>query len=119
MKLVVGQIVYIAWNYNRTRRNGIFPAQIEKIGRKWVTLSNGYRFDRSDVRMDLDGAGYSSPGRVYLSSEEYEAEKALGLAWMSLRRHVDRLYSPPSGITLEAIQQATALLGFETEKGGA
>lgn len=117
MELAVGQTVYIYWNRNRTGRSGLSPVQIEKIGRKWVALSNRYRFDRTNADLELDGDGYSPPGRVYLSQEAYEIETAIQAAWWNIRRQIDRCYRAPEGVTAEAIQQATALLGLEPVKG--
>jgi hypothetical protein len=52
---------------------------ITAIGRKWVTISHGGiagRFLLADKYMTLDGGKYRSPGRCYLSREDYEAEQA-------------------------------------------
>lgn len=57
------------------RRNGICEAEVVSVGHKWVTLNLGnpnYRFRIDDPQMTIDGRGYSSPGRCYLSREEFE-----------------------------------------------
>lgn len=38
-----------------------YTLTIERVGRRWLTLDNGYRVDRQTLI--ADGGGYVSPGR--------------------------------------------------------
>lgn len=44
---------------------------ITKVGRKWLTLNNGYRAAVDGLA--LDGGEYSSPGVCYLTREAWGA----------------------------------------------
>lgn len=82
---------------------------VERLGRKWA-YCGVHRVHRQTLI--VDGEGYGSPGRCYLSREHYEAEKAADSAWNEL--HVQtRRSRPGNGPTAEAIRQAAALLGVE------
>jgi hypothetical protein len=86
---------------------------ITKIGRKWITLGN---FGRIDIKtLHVDAGAYSSPGRCYLSQEDYETERSADAAWHELREAIGRLYRRPSNLPISAIRQAAALLGIEIE----
>jgi hypothetical protein len=89
---------------------------VEKIGRRWATLVDvgGWRPGRMDIKtMWLDdGAGYSSPGRCYLSREAHETAQRISKLWNALARRV----SPAgiqSGVTEAAILEAAALLRID------
>lgn len=84
---------------------------VEKCGRKWLTLDNGYRADVATLNVD-GGRGYYSPAACYYSREEWEAEKALKEAWVGFRGAVDRSLTMPSGTTLERIEQARKMLAL-------
>lgn len=73
----VGQVVFVVYHtYSRVNPLRYSELKVEKVGRTWVTLDGGDRFGlHDDGRHYLDGGQYSSPGRVYRSREEYEAEK--------------------------------------------
>lgn len=65
------------------RLNGIREVEVVSIGYKWVTLNIGnpnYRFRIDNPQMTIDGMGYSSPGRCYLSLEEFETQTRLAEA---------------------------------------
>lgn len=83
---------------------------VTKVGRKWLTLDNGYRASAAD--MWLDGGGYTSPGSCYASRAAWEAHKELCDAWEQLRRDVDRERRPPPGVTAQLIWHARASLGL-------
>lgn len=107
-KLTVGQKL---WYVPREKRN-VWQARevtVEKIGRKWASISHGRRIDLEDWR--VDGGQYSSPGRCYSSKEAWDAERARNMIWRTLRDNID--HTPPEGITTDAIRQAAALLGIQ------
>ena len=86
---------------------GAKETAIVTVGRKWLTLDNGYRVDKETLW--ADGEGYTSPGRAYLSMAEYEAETALNAAWDELQANMRKAYRPPTS-NLEAVKEATRLL---------
>ncbi len=49
---------------------------VTEKGKKWARLNNGQRFEfKSDSWYFVDGGGYNSPGKLWLSKEEYEEQK--------------------------------------------
>lgn len=108
-KYAVGQTVWVV--LNQGKRDG-WAASVTKVGRKWVTLAHGTRFDASDGC--IDGGRYSPPGKVYASQDAYAAERALSAAWWSLGEELRNTYSRAQpGVTLERIAEARRLLGLE------
>lgn len=103
----VGQEVFVVMK-NRRSLGGL--RRIEKVGRRWITIKGGDRFDKGT--MLLDGGNHSSPGRVYLSEDEYRQQVLRSKAWNNLRYKVDRQFRPIEGVTIEAMQEAARLLGL-------
>src|ERR1700688_1369142 len=106
--LTVGQKL---WYVDTPRQNNPRGREITvtKVGRKWVEVGRGY--PRIDIEtLHADGAGYSSPGRCWLSEVDYDAEVSLNRIWNSLWNRVRDTYSAPKGVTEHAIRQAAALL---------
>ena len=100
----VGIQVYVVRHGYSSKVNGR-TEEVTKVGRNWIYLARD-RFDCES--MELDGAGYSSPGKVYLSEAEYIATTEISKAWVGL---VSRLsYTPPKGATLSDISAAAKLL---------
>jgi len=111
MKFEVGQELYVVLN---ERRGGPRIETVTSIGRKWVNLTNGWRFDHADMR--LDGKGYSSPGKVYQSEAEHNNWLELDRTWRSFMCAMDRQFSPPSGMSIEKIQAIRSIIW--PSKGG-
>jgi hypothetical protein len=107
----VGQTVFV--KFRRPHGNGIDlqPMLIQKVGRKWITIERGYRFDAS--QRQLDGGGHSSPGCVYLSEAEHQDEQDRIAAWRRLCSHTSNHWHPPDTCSLEMIRAALAALGKE------
>jgi hypothetical protein len=103
MSFAVGQSLVFA-PYGK--RHEVLDLTVTKIGRKWVTLSNDYRFDPATLR--VDGQGYTSPGRMYLSRDEYNTAVAITEAWRLMQNAID--YVPPPGVTVADIEAARKLL---------
>ncbi|MCQ4311744.1 hypothetical protein NAV33_07520 [Pseudomonas stutzeri] len=84
---------------------------IGKTGRRWVQIkSAGWidaRFDKETLV--IDGRGYASPGRVWLSWDSYHGEKRRLALHARLRRMLDD-YSKP--YTTEQVAAALAALGY-------
>lgn len=99
------------WKVFHDKRRGD-PCEVEvvKVGRKWATL-NRYH-GRIDLEtLSVDGGGYSSPARCYLSREVYELERSTEIEWAKLKSEL--LYkSRPADVTIENIKQARNLLGL-------
>ena len=107
----IGQTVWVRLNHPRLKMSPS-PHTITRMGRKWATVGNDlYRFDIKTL--ELDGQGYSSPGRVYLSEEHYAQETALTSAWDTLRTRARDTLEAPAGVTAEHILQALKLLGLD------
>lgn len=66
------------------------------------------RFNESHRRTGLQP--YSSPGKAYLSKEEYEEETALNGAWDKLQVYVRNNYRCPSNATLAEVKAACEAL---------
>jgi len=92
---------------------------VESVGRKWVKLKRGYRFDRTDPvgwrRLDRDG-GTNSPGYLYDSVEQYAeiVEKLRILSLVKEQRwsgHAQQM--KVLDMKLEDIKTAARILGCE------
>lgn len=82
---------------------------ITKIGRKWVTLGEGWADEQFDAETGwLNGKGYSSPGRVWASEDEYRLSLATEQAWTAMKR--DMPWNAPSHLTLDDIQRIRAII---------
>lgn len=98
VKLTAGQELFYV---PRSRFQNPASVVVEKVGRKWASLSNRIRVDIETLI--ADGGDYPSPGRAYLRKEDHEEEAALNADWAALRKKIDRLWSPPPGMTREMI----------------
>lgn len=111
MKLSIGDTLWLVigdeWKKNKHQA----PAKVVKVGRKWADLDYGrYRVDMETMR--LDGAGYTSPGKCYVSQSHYEQELAANKAWDYIAARI----SPscrPEHVDLEDIKSIAALAGIE------
>lgn len=106
-KLVVGQKL---WYVPNRARECPLEVTVEAVGRKWATIDRRNRI--SVETLEADGAGYSSPGRCYLTRREWEDEQERLAAIRAFRSRVGE-WSWGKGITTDAIRQAAALLGIE------
>lgn len=108
IELKVGQSLWFVPN-GISRRGDPREVTVIKVGHKWVTLDIGnppYRMAKGE--MSVDGKGYMSPGRCYLSREEYESEVAVLAAWCDLVTLINT--RSPDGMTLEKIKEIKSLL---------
>jgi len=78
-----------------------------KAGRKWATLDNQTRIDLSD--WIADGGEYVSPGRCYLSKQEYDDECELLDKWEAFVKKINRS-DPPDGMTVGKITELTEVV---------
>lgn len=107
--LTVGQELFFVNHQTRSAITQI--VSVVKIGRKWADLSNRHRIDMVTFR--ADGGGYNSPGTAYLSEQIYRDKVALSRAWQSLTQKISGMYSIPTGMTIEKIDQIADLLGID------
>jgi hypothetical protein len=80
---------------------------VTKVGRKWFATDDCGRFDRQSF--EADGRGYSSPGRCYLSKEEYDTYLGVVQRWRDLRSAIERRYVVPN-VTVQDINEAMRIL---------
>lgn len=114
MSWTVGQEVFVVQDRS-TRYGSTYHARITKVARRWVTVERvgveskwlpAHRFDRETGQ--LDGGGFSSPGRVYTSEAEYVDRK---LATHYRRQIRDRLYGEGRA-SADDVRKAAELLGI-------
>jgi len=96
------------WNLSEESKNGR-EVVVEKLGRKWITLSNSYRIDINTLQ--ADGKGYSSPGQCYLSHHEFMNHIKKQKLWNKLKNLIQHQYACPEHLTVEALQDITDTLG--------
>lgn len=113
MSYQVGDTLYYV--YNDSRRGNPFTVTIEKIGRKWMTVSPSFMPRINVETLSADGGVFSSPGRCFSSKEEYDAIVARQKAWGILIGKVSRLYSCPKHISLTDIETIISILNGQED----
>lgn len=103
----VGQELFFAPSDHR-HGGGLRPVKIEKIGREWVTASNGHRF--KPPSMLADAGQYQSWGAFWTSKDAYAAHNARTDAWSAFRKAMDTKYNAPGHLTTEQITAMTAMV---------
>lgn len=89
-KIEVGQeLVYVVGDPSARRTNPPRTVRVEKIGHKWIYISNGKRLHHANLH--ADGGQYQSPGKCYLRLEDYQAERAHEIAWSALKKRLNGL----------------------------
>ena len=100
----VGQKLYVVTSGLRGRGREEYQ-EITKIGRRWLTLDNRNCTRRIDKEnLYVDGGQYSSPGRAYLSKEDYDHEVLLGKLWSRIYNS-SSFGSRPKGVTVETMKK--------------
>lgn len=106
--LVVGQELWFSPTVNLHHRPDSFAVTITKIGRRWANITRG--LGRVDVNtLWVDGAGYTSPGRCWLSKDDWETEQLRQLAWRELEDFVRSNHRAPP-VSEPVIREAIKLL---------
>jgi hypothetical protein len=80
---------------------------ITKVGRVYLTLSNGYRVFRDTLKVKSD---YTTGVTVYFSELDHLTAHGRSEAWSSLRRLIDSKHTCPDHLSREEIDQAIELL---------
>jgi hypothetical protein len=113
----VGQTLYF---YRITYRRGDVvapvPVVVSKIGRKWVSISrNGHDAGRFDPESGyVDGGQFSSPGRVWRSAAEHDAEAERVRVWDLLKSAIrSHIGGPRPDVTTDDIRAAAKALKIE------
>jgi hypothetical protein len=99
--LTVGQSLWWVPSDRRDFRQAR-AATVEKIGRKWATLSNGHRIGLSD--WIADGAGYSPPGKAWASEQSWRDQVELRAFWADTFRRLSYSGSPETTEQVQAIR---------------
>lgn len=119
----VGMEIVAVITCNHPKDTRIYTSVITKVGRRWITFThtNGHGENRFDAEtMQIDGAGYSSPGRVYPTMLDYEGTLEANEAWKELRQAMQ--WHPPKGMSADRIREIAreiARLGENRAGGGA
>lgn len=101
----VGQKLWCAYN-QRYNQNEF--AEVVKVGRKWIELSNRRRADKTTLI--IDGGQYSSPGKCHISKEAYEEDQERLCRWDEFRKKISSIYHCPDNVTIEKIDRALEVL---------
>ena len=111
--LKVGDTLFHVPNHYYGREAPGAEVTITKVGRKWAHVGVGWGAGKVHIEtLCVDGGGYSSPGRCYLSSGHYEAHMALDSAWRTFAERVN-VHAKPSGVTeISQIERAAEILGI-------
>lgn len=111
MTLTVGQkLWFVPADWYRKRQG--YEVTVLKIGRKWVQISHHLRIDIKT--MWVDGKGYASPGRCWLSEAEWWSEQCRQLAWSQFHSDVRNHHGgPPDHLTTSRIENMRAWLKGE------
>lgn len=111
-ELKVGQTVIFC---PADSRNSPAEVTVTAIGRRWVSIADmGYgnaRFDKGTL--EVDGGEYSSPGRIFLSRDDFNAERERAELLKELRRLASE-YSNPYTLT----QLRAAVRVLKDSEGG-
>jgi hypothetical protein len=104
MRFTVGQgLLYVAAT-GRSRH-----AVVQKVGSRWLHLDDGTQIDRKTLKAKAR-RGFESPGRVWLTLDDYVRFTRRHSAWRHFRQQVQDKWGPPDNVTLEQIQAAADLL---------
>lgn len=90
-----------------------YEVTVERIGKKWITLSNGFRCDKFG---EVDGNGYCSPGTLYPNHEAYSQEKAKENVWKMIKNQIQYNYQVPDNLTIQDLVEIAGKLGINTTK---
>lgn len=104
MKYKLGDTLYCVYGSHKRREPE--SVTIEKVGRKWLYLSNGYRADIDTLI--LDGNEFASPGECWGSESNYNYHRALEYRWKTI---FNAVYAKrPSHLTMEDMDEICRLL---------
>lgn len=110
---VVGQAIVIVREptWGRDREPQIRADAVAKIGRRWVTLASGRRFDPETG--ELDAGEYESDETVWPSAEVFALHAQRRAHWEVVRANA-RGEDPPPTLDDETLAAFAAALGATT-----
>lgn len=86
-----------------SRKVSLFEGEVTKVGNKYVTVNNRYRFF---IETLLEDTNYGAKGRLYLDKQDYEDAVELGNNLLILRKSFDF----NCGLTLEQTRQILKII---------
>jgi len=108
---VVGAVFFLVWSSPRRGKDSLVT--VKKTGRRWATLSNGYRLDlTSENWRSLYGEGYSSPGSLWDSEDQYLEYIEVQRIIRKIEKHFS-FNSKAQTVPLANAREAARLLGVE------
>lgn len=99
-KYKAGDKLYFRANQRHCRSEEV---TINKVGRKWLELSNRTRVDIKTLK--ADGGVFLSPGRCYPSEADYLAHLERTQEWNRLKFQIRDVSEPPAHLTTTDIQR--------------
>ena len=109
----VGDTLYFVYSGNYPSAPEVVT--VLALGRKWATLSNGYRIEVETLRAER--GKYSSPGRAWETKKEYDAIFFAATLWKKFRILVDAVRAD-NDFTAKQIVAAAAALGIDLDPKG-
>lgn len=111
-----GQAVVIVRQptWGRDRAPTLSPDAIDKIGRRWVTLASGRRFD-PETR-ELDAGEYESDETVWPSAEVFARHAQRRAHWAVVRASA-RGEDPPEALDDDTLAKVVLALGAGEGRG--
>lgn len=109
-QFTVGQVVVYEHSQGTNRPEA--HLSITKVGRTWVHLSNGERFD--PTTMHVDGGRYASPGRIWLSEAALKRDRTRRRLYQALRNDLSRALHPD--VRISDLQRVRVLLRLPPPK---
>ena len=106
--LVKGQTVFLVSVHRRIPETK--TVTVEKVGREWVTLSNGSRCKKAvDYSWPVDAGGYAPHTYIWINQEAYEENEERLKVWRELRKVFDS-WHPPDRYSLTQLQGILAVV---------
>lgn len=112
----VGQrLLFVETEHRRGRESNTEWHVVKAVGRKYVTTGREdspvvSHMDRKFAPPNLHSEGWPR-GRLYLSLEAYELERAMESEWSKMRAFMRDTYRMPASLTLEDMKAINAKLG--------
>jgi hypothetical protein len=108
---VVGAVFFLVWSSPRRGEDSLVT--VKKVGRRWATLNNGYRLDlTSENWRSLYGEGYSSPGSLWDSEDQYL--EYIEVQWIIRKiQNQSLIWQQAQTVSLANAREAARLLGVE------
>lgn len=106
--LVVDQTVLLVSNNRRVPELKFIT--VEKIGRDWITFSNGGRARKAvDYCWTIDAGGYAPHQHVWVSEAAYAEQEERRTVWRTLKKAFED-WSPPDQYTLTELRGMLAVI---------